>query len=61
MKTIQNATHTTGGYKILRVSPLGNQFSVTVEDPTWAGGKVTYVLGKSGRHTSMPQYSIKPI
>lgn len=59
-KSIKNATHTKGGHKILRCEPIGNQFSVTVEDKTWAAGHVTYLLGVSGKH-QMNAYSIKPV
>ncbi len=60
MKSITNATHTVGGRKIMSVSTLGDKFSVTVEAPDWAAGKLTYVVGKSGRHKD-PQFSIKPV
>lgn len=63
-KSIENATHTVGGHKILRCVKLQNgSFSISVEDKDWAAGQVSYMLKASGKHPAKEcsHYSIIPL
>lgn len=52
MTDFLKATATKGGHKVLRISPLGKGYSVTVEDKSYAAGHCTYMVGSSGKVSS---------